>query len=139
MKVVLHRKNDAFHFQGVNEEGAIANFDAKEEIGGQNLGVRPMQMLLMSLAACSGIDIVSILKKMKQPLEDLTIEVEGERERDVHPSLFKDIHVKFIFKGDLAEDRVKYAVELSMEKYCSVATTLRPTANITYSYEIQRS
>lgn len=95
-----------------------------------------MQLLLVAAASCSSIDIISILKKQKQPLKDIKITVQGEREKDKVPSLFTDIHIHYKLFGDLNEDKVKRAINLSIEKYCSVSKTLEVTAKITTSYEI---
>lgn len=95
-----------------------------------------MQLLLAGLGGCSTIDIVGILKKQRQELEDIRVTVDGEREPNVEPSLFQDIHVHFTLTGNLDEDKVRKAVDLSMEKYCSVAKTLEKTARITYDFKI---
>ena len=126
MKISLKRIDDAFNFEASNEDGRTVLIDAAEKIGGRNKGVRPTQMLLMSLAGCSAIDIVSILKKQKQGIDDFQCEVEGQQEdlKDL-ARVFTDINVIFRLRGILDEQKVKRAVELSMEKYCSVEKTLR--------------
>ena len=137
MKVTLARKNDAVHFVAKNEQNVELAIDGSPEIGGNDLGFRPMQMLLAGLGGCSGIDIVNILKKQRQQLDEFDIEIDGQREVGVEPSLFKDIHVIFKLKGpNLDENKVKKAVELSMDKYCSVAKTLESSAKITYEFQI---
>jgi len=136
MKIVLNRIDDAFHFEAENEDGKIVNIDGARAIGGHDLGVRPMQLLIMGLGGCSAIDVVLILQKQKQIIDDLKIELDAERYEDREPSLFKNIHVTFNFKGDLNEKRVKRAVALSMDKYCSVAKILEETATITYGSTI---
>ena len=137
MKVTLARKNDAVHFVAKNEQNVELAIDGSPEIGGKDLGFRPMQMLLAGLGGCSGIDIVNILKKQRQQLDEFDIEIDGQREVGVEPSLFKDIHVIFKLKGpNLDENKVKKAVELSMDKYCSVAKTLESSAKITYEFQI---
>ena len=133
MQIELKRLDDAFHFEAKSDTGNIAFIDAGESIGGHNKGVRPMQMLLMALGGCSAIDIVSILKKQRQTIEDFQISMDGQREKDKEPSLFETIHVTFKLKGNLEKDKVERAVALSMDKYCSVAKTLEKTAKITYS------
>ncbi|MCL4157996.1 UNVERIFIED_CONTAM: hypothetical protein GTU68_064015 [Idotea baltica] len=95
-----------------------------------------MELMLAGIAGCSSIDIGLILTKQKQVLEDLEVKVEAEREKDKTPALFTDIHVHFILKGNIDENKAKRAVELSMDKYCSVGKILEKTANITYSFEI---
>ena len=136
MKIEIKRLNDAFHMEAVNEQGAKVQMDASPQVGGSDLGMRPMQMLLAALGGCSSIDIIDILKKQRQPPEDLQITITGERQKDQTPALFEKIHVHFHLTGDLSEDKVKKAIDLSMDKYCSVAKILERSALITYSYEI---
>jgi putative redox protein len=136
MKVEIARLNNAYNFEATNEQGRTVQMDASPDIGGSNLGFRPMQMLLASLGGCSSIDIVNILNKQKQELKDIKITVDGEREKDVIPSLFTDIHIHFHLTGKLDEDKVKKAIDLSVNKYCSVLKTLEKTAKITHSYTI---
>lgn len=136
MKVTLNRLNDAYHMQAQNETGNTIEMDGSPKIGGENLGARPMEVLLMSLAGCSSIDVISILKKMKQEVTDYDVEVTADR-RDEIPSIFTTIHMKFIVKGKALEaEKVKRAVQLSAEKYCSVSKILEPTAEITWSVEV---
>jgi putative redox protein len=131
MKISLSRQNDAVHFVAKNEQGVSMHMDGSPEIGGENQGFRPMQLLLAALGGCSSIDVVSILKKQRQVLESFDIEVDGEREVGKEPSLFKDILVTFKLTGaTLDVEKVKKAVSLSMDKYCSVSKTLEPTATI---------
>ena len=136
MKITLNRVDDDFHMEAVNEDGNKLETDGAPKIGGHNKGMRPMQLLLVAAGSCSSIDVISILKKMKQDLKDLQVDVTGEREADVVPSLFTDIHIHFKLSGDLDEEKVKRAIELSMTKYCSVVMTLEKTANVTSSYEV---
>jgi putative redox protein len=137
MKIELQRVDDAYHMQARNEDGKIVDMDAAEKIGGRNNGVRPMQMLLMALGGCSAIDIISILKKQRQEIEDLKITVDGERE-DVKDgaALFETIHVNFMIKGKIDKEKAQRAVDLSMQKYCSVSKTLELRAKITYTVEV---
>jgi putative redox protein len=124
--------------QAVNDTGNTIDMDGSPAIGGENKGFRPMQLLLAAIGGCSTIDIVSILRKQREPLEDIQITVNGEREPHVEPSLFRDIHVHFTLKGNLSEEKVRKAVDLSMQKYCSVAKTLEKTAKVTYDFSIDR-
>ena len=96
-----------------------------------------MQMLLMGIAGCSGIDIDMILKKMRQPLDDLEVIVTGEREEGAIPALFTKIHLEFILTGDLKEEKVKKAIAMSMDTYCSVGKMLEKAAEISYDYTIK--
>src|SRR5688572_31717287 len=136
MKIELNRLNEGFHLEAVNEQGKTIHIDASPDIGGANQGMRPMQLLLAAMGGCSSIDIISILKKQKQPLRDIKITVTGEREKDAVPSLFVEVHTHFKLFGDLDHDKVQRAVSLSVDKYCSVAKTLSYKAKITYSFEI---
>ncbi len=136
MKIELNRLNEGFWMEAVNEGGNKIQMDASPEVGGSNQGMRPMQLLIAAMGGCSSIDVISILKKQKQDLKDIKITVTAEREKDAVPSLFTEVHAHFKLYGNLDEDKVKKAVSLSVEKYCSVAKTLEKTAKVTYSYEI---
>ncbi len=138
MKVILKRVNQATHLEAENEHGARISIDGAPEIGGKNLGFRPMQLLLAGIGSCSAMDIISILQKQKQVIEGLEVEVDGEREKDKVPSLFNKIHVHFKVRGHLEESKVKRAIDLSMGTYCSVAKTLEKTTLISYSFEVIR-
>jgi putative redox protein len=138
MKIELNRLNDGFWLEAVNEIGNKIHIDASPEIGGTDQGMRPMQLLLSAMGSCSTIDIISILRKQKQNLKDIKITVTGDREKDKVPSLFTNIRVHFRLYGDLDENKVKKAVSLSVEKYCSVVKILERTATITHSFEIIR-
>ena len=131
--IELERVNDAFHFEARNSEGVAVQIDGAAEIGGQGAGVRPMQLLLMGLGGCSGIDIGLILRKQKQVIESFRIVINGYREQHKKPALFENITVEFHLHGDLDAGKVKRAVSLSMDKYCSVTKTLEKSASISYS------
>jgi putative redox protein len=136
MLIQLERLDDAFNLKATNEQGNSVETDAAPAIGGGGKGMRPMEMLLSSLGACSSIDVIDILRKMRQPLNDIKVTLNGEREKDKTPSLFTDIHVTFNLYGDLDVDKAKRAVDMSMEKYCSVAKILEKTAKITWETNI---
>jgi putative redox protein len=135
MKIDINRLNDGFQLEAVNETGNTFRMDASPDIGGTGTGMRPMQVLLSALGACGTIDIISILKKQRQPLEDIKITITGERE-DAVPSPFVAAHIHFKLFGKLDPDKVQKAVSLSVEKYCSVAKTIEKTTKITHSFEI---
>ena len=136
MKVDLKRIDDAFRFEAQAEGSGITTYiDAAEAIGGHNAGARPMQLMLMSLGGCTGIDLIDIIRKQRQRLEDISISIEGRRAERV-PKVFTDIHLHFKLKGDLDNKKVQRAIALSLDKYCSAAAILRKTANITSSFEI---
>lgn len=114
--------------------------DGPAEIGGRNLGARPMELMLLSVGACSAVDVVHILKKARQPVKDCFVEVEGKR-AETEPKVFTDIHLQFVIVGEgLSENQVKRAVELSADKYCSASIMLkRGGVNVTHGYEIRAS
>jgi putative redox protein len=135
VKIELKRVNDAFHMEATNEQGSSLHMDASPDMGGSNNGMRPMQIVLAALGGCSVIDVISILKKQKQKLNDIQVTVTGERE-NVAPSPYQEANVHFRLYGNLDEDKVRKAVSLSVEKYCSVAESLKPQTKITHSFEI---
>ena len=95
-----------------------------------------MELILMGLGSCGAMDIISILKKQRQDLKDLKIEIDGNRVYNQTPAVFTDIKIKFTFYGNLSNEKVEKAVSLSMNKYCSVSAMLEKTVNISYSFEI---
>lgn len=138
MKVSLKRVGPAA-FEATAGSGGQAIIDGSPEIGGEGRGMRPMEALLMSLASCAAMDVVHILRKQKEPLEDLRIEAHGERS-DGTPTPFTAIHLTFTAIGEgLTEKKVRRAVALSVEKYCSVGATLDPSVEVTHSTDIQSS
>lgn len=136
MKIEFERIDSDYHMRATNEEGVSAETDGSLEIGGHNVAMRPMQLMLVGLGSCSSIDVISILRKMKQPLEDIKISVEAEREQGKQPSLFTSINVHYRLFGKLDPEKAERAIELSMTKYCSVAKIIEKTAKIDYSFEI---
>jgi len=136
MKIELKRVNENFHFKAVGAAGVEVNIDAAESVGGINAGARPMELMLMSVGACSSIDVIQILKKQKQEIDDFKVTVDGEREADKIPSLFKEIRIHFTLKGKLDRKKVDRAIELSINKYCSASAILKKTAVINYSFDI---
>lgn len=135
MKINIKRIDSDYHMEAVNDTGNIVQMDGNPEIGGHNLGARPMQLLLMGIGGCSAIDIISILRKQKIELNNLEVEVSGEREKGAIPAVFTSIHLVFKLGGIVDRNKAERAAELSMEKYCSVSKMLEKTASITY--EIQ--
>jgi len=123
-QIDLVRVSGDYGFEASDEYGHSVKMDSSPESGGQNYGVRPMQMLLMGLGGCSAIDVISILKKQRQEVLDYGMKITGDREQGVEPSLWQNITIEFHLKGNIDEDKAKRAVELSINKYCSVAATL---------------
>lgn len=123
-------------FVGESETGHAIVMDGNREFGGEDTGPRPMELLLIGLGGCTGMDVVSILKKKKQELEGLEIIIDGKKAEE-HPKRFTDITIEFRVKGkNLSEEAVKRAIELSMEKYCSVKATLEGETKVSFSYNI---
>ena len=136
VKIEIHRVDQDFRMEAVNDKGNSIITDAGASDGGHDSGVRPMQLLLAAMGGCSAIDLIGILRKQREPLTDLKITVTGEREQGVVPSLYTEVHVHFRLFGNINQDKAERAVELSVEKYCSVAKTLEKTAVVTHSFEI---
>ena len=122
--IKLSRVSGDYGFEATDEYGHTVRMDSSAESGGQNFGVRPMQMLLMGLGGCSAIDVIAILKKQRQNVVDYKMVIAGNREAGKEPSLWQSITLEFHLYGDVDEDKAKKAVELSLNKYCSVAATL---------------
>ena len=127
---------DGLLMVGKSDSGHTITMDGPPESGGENLGVRPMEMLLLGVAGCTMIDVVTTLKKMRQDLSHLETKINAERAPD-HPKVFTDIHIQFIVKGkDLDSKKVDKAITLSAEKYCSASIMLGETATITHDFEV---
>ena len=124
-------------FLGESGSGHVVVMDGPPDAGGRNLGVRPMEMVLLGLGGCASFDVVSILKKSRQPVESCEAFLDAER-ADEDPKVFTRIQLRFVVKGrGLKEPQVKRAVELSAEKYCSASIMLgRAGVDISHSYEI---
>ena len=127
---------DGMLMVGKSHSGHSITMDGPTEIGGDNLGVRPMEMLLLGVAGCTMIDVVTTLKKMRQDLSHCETKINAERANE-HPKVFTDIHIHFIVKGkDLDSKKVDKAITLSAEKYCSASIMLGKTAKITHDFEV---
>mgnify|MGYP000084717846 FL=1 len=127
---------DGMLMVGKSHSGHSITMDGPIEIGGENLGVRPMEMLLLGVAGCTMIDVVTTLKKMRQDLSHCETRISAERANE-HPKVFTDIHIQFIVKGkDLDSKKVDKAITLSAEKYCSASIMLGKTAKITHDFEV---
>ncbi|HLA75353.1 MAG TPA: OsmC family protein [Gammaproteobacteria bacterium] len=127
---------EASTFLGESGSGHSVVMDGPPESGGRNLGIRPMEMLLIGMGGCSAFDVVDILKKSRQDIRDCTVDLQAER-AESHPKVFTKIHLHFVVSGkDLKESQVKRAIDLSAEKYCSASIMLGKTAAITHDFEI---
>lgn len=137
MKITIQKLREELHMEANNEEGGTIRMDGTRSIGGLEGGFSPMQLLLAAIGGCSTIDIIGILNKQRQDLQDLQVEVDGDRRKKGTYSEFTSIHLKFTFTGNLDEKKVERAINLSLNKYCSVSKALEKTSEITYSYTIQ--
>ena len=127
---------DGMLMVGKSHSGHSITMDGPIEIGGENLGVRPMEMLLLGVAGCTMIDVVTTLQKMRQDLSHCETRISAERANE-HPKVFTDIHIHFIIKGkDIDPKKVDKAISLSAEKYCSASIMLGKTAKITHDFEV---
>ncbi len=137
LKVELKRVNDAVHFEASAPSSTVkVHIDGSPDIGGQALGVRPMELVLMALASCSALDLITILKKQKQELKDFSVSVEGERREEI-PTIFTKIHLTFFLSGNIEPAKAERAAELSVKKYCSVHDMLAAGGvEISYSLKI---
>lgn len=124
-------------FVGESGSGHAIVLDGSPEHGGRNLGVRPMEALLIGVGACSAFDVVTILRKARQRVSDCVTEMKAERAREP-PQVFTRIHMRFVVRGrGVKESHVKRAVALSADKYCSATAMLRPGVEITHDYVIE--
>ena len=135
MEVVLNRLDQDFHFEAKGSSPIPVHIDAAEGIGGHNAGARPMELLLMGLGGCTAIDVILILKKQRQVIEDFQIRVSGDREKieGTEKSPFNQINIQFELKGQIDGNKALKAIHMSMDKYCSATAQLEPSATITHT------
>ncbi|MCZ2476559.1 OsmC family protein [Aquirufa antheringensis] len=135
MEVVLNRLDQDFHFEAKGSSPIPVHIDASEGIGGHNAGARPMELLLMGLGGCTAIDVILILKKQRQVVEDFQIRVSGDREKieGTEKTPFRQINIQFELKGEIDGSKALKAIQMSMDKYCSATAQLEPSATITHS------
>ncbi len=122
-------------FLGKSGSGHAVVMDGPPEAGGQNLGVRPMEMLLLGMGGCASFDVVSILEKMQQPITGCVAELQAER-AETEPKVFTRINIHFKISGAVDAAKAERAVKLSAEKYCSASIMLGKVAEITHSFEV---
>ena len=136
MKTVI-KWIDGMMMVGESASGHAVVMDGPEALGGKNLGIRPMEMLLLGMGGCSMIDVVSTLKKMRQQVHDCRAEISAERAPQ-HPKIFTKIHMHFVLTGiNLNQKKVGKAISLSADKYCSASIMLGKSAHITHDFIIQ--
>ncbi len=127
---------DGMMMVGESASGHAIVMDGPEEMGGNNLGVRPMEMLLLGMGGCTTVDVISTLKKMRENVSNCRVEISAER-ADEHPKVFTDIHMHFVVEGEnLNEKKIAKAVSLSADKYCSASIMLGKTATVTHDFSI---
>lgn len=130
MTLSLERTNDAIHFRGTN-----GSFDLPIASSGDQEGLSPMEMAALSVVGCSSIDILTILNKQKQEIDDFSAQIDGERADDP-PRVFTDLHMHYELAGNVDPDKVRRAIELSLDKYCSVSNMVDQTATVTYAFTV---
>jgi putative redox protein len=136
-RIHLKQIDQDYQFITTDEAGQQITMDIPVDQGGHGNGVRPMQALLSALGGCSAVDIVMILKKQKETIEQFEMIIDGERQVGKEPALWETIHIVFKLKGSMSQERAEKACTLSIDKYCSVAATLRAAgAVITWAVEI---
>jgi putative redox protein len=127
---------DHMSFVGETGSGHSVVMDGAPEAGGRNLAARPMEMVLIGMGGCTAFDVVMILKKARQPIDDCIVEISADRAEEI-PKVFTRIHVHYIVKGrGLSEKQVEKAIHLTAEKYCSVSIMLAASAEVTHDFEI---
>ncbi|MFV0238024.1 MAG: OsmC family protein [Flavobacteriales bacterium] len=136
MSVELFLRNNAFHFEGHGENGALINIDGSKKIGGIDKGPTPMELLLLGAAGCSSIDILIMLRKQRQNIEDFKVTVDYESISNGEASQFKTITLHFHIQGNVDLKKAQRAIDLSLEKYCSVSLILSHTATIDYTLNV---
>ena len=123
-------------FEGVAGSGHRVTMDVAPEVGGRNLGLRPMEMVLLGLGGCTAIDVLHMLRKGRQPITDMRVELDAERADDV-PKVFTRVHLHFVLTGaGLDPHKIERAINLSASKYCSASMMLNKTAEMTHDFEI---
>jgi putative redox protein len=128
---------EGMQFVGSAGSGHAVVMDADTNVGGANSGSRPMELVAMALGGCTGMDVISILRKKKQDVLGLQIHVKGQKAEEF-PKKYESMHIEYVIKGrNISEEAVQRAVELSTDKYCAVGGTLRCAAPITHSFRIE--
>ena len=139
MKTAKARWVEGFQFVATPPSNHAIVLDGSEKAGGADTSIHPGELLMVGLAGCTGIDVISILKKMKVEVDQFEVRVEGEA-NDKHPKYWKKLNVTYWIKGkDIPEDKLKKAIDLSQEKYCSVSASLKNKVEVSYKHEIENA
>ncbi len=132
-RVDVRWEGEGLHFAGSSADGTVR---MASKLDGEGSGLRPMQALAVALGGCTGMDVISILQKMRQPLEALWIEVRGEQAEE-HPRRYTELALTYHVRGAVDEAKLERAIRLSEEKYCSVRASLAPDVRLTSRYDIE--
>jgi len=123
-------------FVGISPLNHRVVMDTEPRVGGEDTAPRPMEVMLIALGGCTGMDVVSILRKMRVDFDEFHIKIKGERAEE-HPKIYTKVEIIYTVKGkDLPEDKIKRAIELSQERYCPISAMIRKTSQLNYSYEV---
>jgi putative redox protein len=136
-EVTVTWQHEDLLLEAENDSGNTIILDSSEAVGGKNRGPRPLQLMLMSLAGCTSMDVISILQKKREPLQDFQVIVRAEQ-ADEHPRVYTKIHIEYVATGDIKETSLQRAIELSEQVYCPAQAMLRAAAEISSSYRIIR-
>jgi putative redox protein len=134
-KVTTTWQHQDLLLEAENDSGNKIVLDSAEHVGGKNRGARPLQLMLMSLAGCTSMDVLSLLKKMRQDFSDFQVVVTADQASD-HPKVYTRIHVEYVVTGNVQEDKLQRAIQLSEQTYCPASAMLRQAVEITSSYRI---
>ncbi|MEZ4948176.1 MAG: OsmC family protein [Saprospiraceae bacterium] len=135
MKITLQQIDETIRFVANNDSGNVLTIDGNPPVPGEDKGMRPMEIMLSGIAGCSSVDVVEILKKQRQNVNDFKVEITAERAAEA-PRFFKALHLHFIVTGTVKEKKLKEAIELSIHKYCSAMLSLDKNITIDYSTTI---
>ena len=138
MKIHLKRVNNSVLFEATNGRGHTVRIEGSRDIGGTDTAPSPTELLIMSQAGCTAIDVVELLKKMRQPLNHIEIETEGHRDPNRIPKVFTGIHLHYKLYGNVLPEKAEKAITMSIEKYCTVSKMIDQVAKITHSFEVIR-
>jgi putative redox protein len=136
MKLTVRQKED-FHFVGKGESGIEVPIDAAGYVGGKGRGVRPPELLFLSIAGCMGIHVYEALHKAGKHIKDVVVNTDSER-KDTYPKVFTKIYLDFILKGDITDEDAKEAIETALNKTCSIAYMINQVAPISYTFKIEK-
>lgn len=136
MKIYLKRVNNSVLFEATNGRGHTVRIEGSRDIGGTDSAPSPTELLMMSQAGCTAIDVVELLKKMRQPLHHIEIETDGYRDPNRIPKVFTGIHLHYKLYGNVLPEKAEKAISMSIEKYCTVSKMIDHVAKITHSFEV---